>query len=309
MTKETPAAGRIVMCGCHVGGEPVIRALLEAGHAIAHFVCLTPEQGARYAVSGYYDYRGLAEEYGIPVYHPKSYALNAPEDRAFFAAHPFDLLVQGGWQRLFPEHVLSSLRVGAVGIHGSADFLPKGRGRSPMNWSLIEGKKRFVMQLFLIRPGVDDGDVFDFEIFEITPFDDIETLYFKYSIVFRRMLLRNVSKLLAGEVETIPQVGEPSYYPKRTPADGRIDWEHMDVWAIHDFIRAQTRPYPGAFGRVGGETLRIWRARVFDTKLAYRGVPYGECVERFGERLVIHCRGGLLLIDEWEPDAAAEGQG
>ena len=29
------------------------------------------------------------------------------------------------------------------------------------------------------------------------------------------------------------QVGEPSYYPKRTAQDGRINWETMDVWQIY----------------------------------------------------------------------------
>ena len=44
----------------------------------------------------------------------------------------------------FPEEILNTLSIGALGLHGSADMLPKGRGRSPMNWSLIEGKKRFL---------------------------------------------------------------------------------------------------------------------------------------------------------------------
>jgi methionyl-tRNA formyltransferase len=295
---------KLVMCGNHVGGVPVVRGLLDAGFRFDYFVCQPQEQAVREGVSGYHDFGPLAREHGIPVHYAERFDLKGPGDLALFRDQRFDALVQGGWQRLFPTEVLETLRIGAVGVHGSADGLPKGRGRSPLNWSLIEGRRRFVMQLFLITSGVDDGDVFDTETFDITPFDDIETLYFKYGIVLREMHVRSLPKLLAGEAELRPQVGAPTYYPKRTPADARIDWEVMDVWQIYDFVRGQTRPYPGAFADIDGRRHRIWRCRPFDTRIAYPEAAYGECVERFGDKLVLNCRGGLLLVDDYEVEAA-----
>src|SRR6185437_10374426 len=226
---------RLVMCGCAEVGVNLIGPLIEAGVQFKAFVALTPEQGKRYSVSGYADLRELARSHAIPVYVPESYALTAEQDIAFFRDNHFDLLVQGGWQRLFPAAVLNTLSTGAVGIHGSADFLPKGRGRSPLNWSLIEGRRRFLLHMFLIKPGVDDGDVFAIEDFDITPHDDIETLYLKVSLCSRHMLLRHLPDLLSGRIDVQPQRGEASYYPKRSPKDGRIDWENMDLDEIYNF--------------------------------------------------------------------------
>lgn len=299
--RQLTSARRIVMCGCAQAGIDLVEQLIEAGVHFAHFVALTPEQGRKYNISGYADFAPLAQRHAIPIYAPETYALTAERDLAFFRENKFDLLIQGGWQRLFPQPVIESLAIGAVGGHGSADRLPKGRGRSPLNWSLIEGRKRFLLHLFMIKPGVDDGDVFAVEDFDITAHDDIETLYMKISIAARRMLLANLPDLLAGTIKVQPQVGEPSYYPKRTPEDGRIDWEAMGLDQIYNFIRAQTRPYPGAFGPVDGLMIRIWKARPFDTRMHYPGVAYGEVVERFGDRLVVSCRGGLLLVEDYEP--------
>lgn len=301
LMREATGAQRLVMCGCAEVGANLIPPLIEAGVKFRHFVVLSSEQGLKYKVSGFADMRPLAERYGIPVYVPKTYSLTDPDDVAFFRDNQFDLLIQGGWQRLFPPAVLELLSIGAIGAHGSSDFLPKGRGRSPLNWSLIEGRRRFLLHMFLIKAGVDDGDVFAVEDFDITPFDDIETLYLKVSLCTRRMLLRNLPDLLAGRLPTRPQLGEPSYYPKRTPDDGRIDWEVMDVHQIYDFIRAQTRPYPGAFGPLDGRMLRVWKARPFDSRIDYPGVAYGAVVERFGKRLLVNCRGGLLLVEDFEP--------
>ena len=38
-------SARIIMCGCHIAGYPVIRHLLEQGIPISHFLILSPEQG------------------------------------------------------------------------------------------------------------------------------------------------------------------------------------------------------------------------------------------------------------------------
>ncbi|HBH11763.1 MAG TPA: hypothetical protein DDX29_01370 [Clostridiales bacterium] len=293
---------QIVMCGCCEVGYYLIQDLIKDGVKFSYFVTLTPEQGKQHNVSGYKDFRPLAEKYNIPVYYPKEYSLNSIDDMKFFSDNRFDLLIQGGWQRLFPDSVINTLSIGAIGVHGSSDYLPKGRGRSPLNWSLIEGKKRFIMHLFFIRAGVDDGDVFDSEAFDINEFDTIETLYYKNYLVTRKMLIRSLPKIIDGNVTVKKQIGQPSYYPKRTPEDGKINWEDMDVYEIYNFVRAQTRPYPGAYAEIHGKMYKIWHCQVFDTRITYPEAEYGQCVEYLFDKntMIVNCRGGLLLVDDYE---------
>lgn len=291
---------KIVMCGCHVAGKPLIESLIGQGIKFSSFVTLNAEQAAKYGIAGHYDFSDLGRKHGIPVYIPQSYSLQGEQDVIFFRDQQFDLLVQGGWQRLFPEEILSNLKFGAIGGHGSADFLPKGRGRSPMNWSLVEGKKRFILQLFIMKPGPDDGDVIAYEDFDINDFDDIKTLYWKSSIVGDRMLLKVIPQILDGTVVRTPQVGIPSHYPKRNPEDGCIDWEKIDVWEVHNLVRASTKPYPGAYANVRDKKCRIWSGRVFDTRIKYPEAAYGEVVSELEGRILINCRGGLYLAEEFE---------
>ena len=290
----------LVMCGCHIGGKDVISNLLKNNYTFEYFVCLTPQQAEHHKVSGYFDYRQLAQDYNIPCYIPKTYSLKHEHDVEFFKKHNFDLIIQGGWQRLFPSNILSTLKIGALGLHGSSNYLPKGRGRSPLNWSLIENKDRFLMHLFIITPGVDDGDVIDVLSFDINQFDDIKTLYYKYSIVYRQLLLKNLPNILTGQVTTLPQIGKPSYYEKRSPKDGKLDWEVMDLKVIYNAIRAQTHPYPGAFAEVNGKVMKIWAAHPFDTRINYPNHAYGSIVETLDDYLLIRCLDGLLLVTQYE---------
>ena len=169
-----------------------------------------------------------------------------------------------------------------------------------MNWSLIEGKCRFIMHLFLMNPDIDDGDIIEIQDFDITEFDDIETMYFKYGLVYKQLLLKKLPAILKGSFSTIQQKGVPSFYPKRNAEDGLIDWEELDIWQIYNFVRAQTRPYPGAFAKIGENLIRIWKCRPFDTRIRFDGTMYGTVVEKFSGKLLIQCRGGLLLVDDWE---------
>jgi len=289
---------KIVVVGCLTVGWELINSLLEEGLTVDWIVTITPEKAVKAGVAGYIDFTDLARKYQVPVYYAEKYSLTSEADIQFFAEQNFDLLLQGGWQRLFPEHLLKTLAIGALGIHGSSDFLPKGRGRSPLNWSLIENKKRFIVHLFLIKPGVDDGDVFDYEMFDINEHDDIATLYLKNYIVTKRMLLRNIEKLLGGTLVVYQQVGVPSYYPARKPEDGLIDW-HRPFLEIYNLIRALTTPYPGAFTYLNGEKCFIWKALPFDTRIAYYGKQEGEVVEIFREGgFIVNCNSGLLRVIE-----------
>ena len=291
---------KIVICGCTEAGFETLEFLLEQNISISYIVSLDDEQAKKWNVSGYYPFDTLSKKYNIPIYYPKSYSLKEKEDLDFFQHHSFDLLILGGWQRLIPDDVLSTLKIGGVGVHGSSEMLPKGRGRSPVNWSLIEGKNKYILQLFLMTPGIDDGDILDFQTFDINKWDTCRTLYYKISIVQKQKLLELIPKLIKNEFKRIPQTGKPTFYPKRTPDDGLINWNQTSE-KLYDFIRAITKPYPGAFTYLDNKKIKIWKAQPFDNKITYDQNEIGQIVEIFSSGdFVVNCCTGSLLVTEYD---------
>ena len=290
---------KIVFCGCSSVGLDVLDFLISKNFEISHIVSLNSQQATQYKVSGYASFDEIARKNNIPIYFPKTYALKDNDDISFFEKNNFDLLLLGGWQRLIPEIILSKLKIGGIGFHGSSEFLPKGRGRSPVNWSLIEGKTQFILHAFLMTPGIDDGDVITHEIFDINQWDTCQTIYYKISIIQKRILEEFIPKLLSNNFKHIPQTGEPSYYEKRTPDDGLIDWS-KSVHEIYNFVRALTSPYPGAFTFLNGQRLNIWKSQPFDSKIKYES-KNSQIVEKFSTGdFIVNCKDGLLLITDYE---------
>ena len=236
------------------------------------------------------------ENLGVEILKLKSFDMS--EDVENLISLEMDILLVMGFQRLVPRGVIDSVKLGAFGFHGSSEFLPKGRGRSPINWELIAGKDRFISHMFRLEPDADSGEIFDHFIFDINDFDDCKTVYYKASISMRRMLERTVPKIINGTPSGKTQEGEPTFFPKRSQKDGRIDWS-MGTIQIHNWVRALTRPYPGAFS--GGIT--IWRGQPFTDVLVDEGSVPGEVIETFnyGDFLVRTGDGSFLVIDHEGP--------
>ena len=290
---------KIVVCSCTEFGYEIIDFLLANGITISHLVTLSPEQAIQYKVSGYKSLEPLSKKYNVSIYYPELYSMKE-SDSDFFEKEKFDLLLVCGWQRLIPNKILETIKICGIGSHGSSELLPKGRGRSPVNWSIIEGKKQFILQLFMLTPEIDDGDIVYHETFDINEWDTCKTIYYKTSVVMKRALLKLIPNILSNNFSRTPQSGEPSFYPKRTPDDGLIDW-NKPLEEIHNFVKALTKPYPGAFSFIDKQKIMIWEAQPFDRKITFSDAKLGEIVEKFSTGdLVVKCNDGTLLITDYE---------
>ncbi|MEM9650558.1 MAG: formyltransferase family protein [Actinomycetota bacterium] len=303
---------RIAVFGCKSTTTFLIEAI-QARVPVDRVITLSPASAERAQVADYLDCAAYCADRGIDHHVVDDYTLKDPADQELIRGFDLDLGFVMGWQRLIPAAVLDTFGIGVFGMHGSADDLPIGRGRSPMNWALIEQRPHFFTNLFRYDPGVDSGDVLDTLGFSIQPADTAETMHYKNSLAMKTLIYRNLDALLAGDVTLHKQRdAKPTYYPKRSPADSQIDFE-QDLASIEALVRAVAHPFNGAFTFVDGKRLTIWRAATFETDLVpfgFEDQPWGTIVEVFQTgKFLIKCRGGLLLVHEYEGDATpAVGQ-
>lgn len=301
MTDHANRGRTIALAGNQSTAADVLRWLTEAGYRIDPVIAMGPEFAPK--IADYVDMGPAAREHGAELLRPPTYAMDDEKSRAFFEDREIDLLISAGWQRIIPEWLLSQLTIGAFGMHGSADPLPKGRGRSPLNWSIIENRDRFIMNLFRYDVDADAGQIVAAQAFDITDRDDIRSLQRKHSLVQARLLLRHLPKLLSGEAELSEQPDHrPSWYPKRVPEDGVLDWRDR-VERIDRLVRAVTGPYPGAFTFADGNKVFVWRGQPFDTRLSFEGAVPGEIVAVFHDgTFVVRCVDHPYLVLEWEAE-------
>lgn len=294
---------KVMILGCKSTTRLLADSLSELV-TIDLIVTIAPTLAEKNEVADYEDLSDYCREKNIKFYQAKSYNLKSEEDFRFFKNENISLCFVMGWQRLVPENILNLFSIGAFGMHGSAVNLPLGRGRSPMNWGILEGRKQFYTNLFKYDPGVDSGDILDTIKFEIHEKDTAETMHFKNTMSMIYLVKRNLRKLLNRDFILKKQSSDiiPTFYPKREPENSIIDWA-QDIILIERFIRAVTYPFNGAFTFVNDQDkLIIISSQIFDyNEFGFENNKAGEVVQVFPNgKFLVKCFGGLLLINNYE---------
>ena len=185
----------IVIFGCKNTTRYLINSLVN-NFKISHIVTISSEKNNKINIPDFTDLTDLSIKYKIPIYYCKKYSLKDNQDIDYLKSIKIDIAFVIGWQRLIPEDLLSNVKIGFFGMHGSSSNLPKGRGRSPMNWSIIEGRNHFYTNLFKYNPGVDDGDIVDTVKFSISEKDTAETMHYKNMVSMRYLINKNLNNLI-----------------------------------------------------------------------------------------------------------------
>lgn len=131
-------------------------------------------------------------------------------------------------------------------IHASD--LPKGRGWSPLVWTLLAGETEVTVCLLNAEDAVDTGDIWarrKLSIPKTALHDEINQILFDAEIA----LMDEALALILGQHRPVPQPDGPtSYFPKRTPQDSQINPEEQTVAEIFDLLRlADPVRYPVYF--------------------------------------------------------------
>lgn len=291
---------RIVVFGVKDTSENIVSFIQEHIRPVDLVITISPEVTKKNQVAGYQGLSSLTEKYGIPVHEADSYFLTDDKTQQFLQENEFDIGISMGWQRLIPPSVLDRFQYGIYGFHGNCGYLPFGRGRSPLNWSIILGDTRFNLNLFRYDEKADSPNVFATEMFSITLHDDIRTAQYKNMICSKNLIRRLLKAYETGTI-TIRTDSKDfnSWYNKRTAADGKIDF-HGRTREIYNLIRGAAAPFPGAYAMLGEKKVIIWSAHPFDEIIDFSAYEPGEVVDIFDEKPVIRTVDGSLLIERYE---------
>lgn len=292
---------RVAVAGCKDTTYECLKSLIDNGTKIDLLITIDNTTAKKNKVAGYLNLQPFAKENNISLYICNHYSLNTDEDKQTLGSKHIDLLFVIGWQRLIPEWLLEKLSIGAFGMHGASKPLPFGRGRSPMNWSIIQNKKLFITNLFKYKAGVDDGDVLDTQVFDLNQHDTAQTAHYKNTLSMINLIHKNLKDLLSGRAKLKPQMNiQPTYYPKRTESDGCIFWD-KDTVETYNLIRAVTRPFPGAFSFYQNNKIKIWSSKPFDTRLFDPYIKPGRILHVFNNGdFVVKTGDGSLLVTDYE---------
>ncbi len=290
---------RIILIGQAAFAEKTLEKLVEKGEEVVAVFCL-PD-----AAQGKFDpVKQKAIERGIPVHQHKSMK-KEPEVVQKFTDLNADLAILAFVTQIVPESVFNTPKWGSICFHPS--LLPKYRGRSAMNWALINGETKTGLTLFWVDEGIDTGPILLQKEVDIGLDDTTGSLYFnKIFSLGVDAIAESVDLIKAGKPPRIVQdESQANYDPPCGDEHGQVDWS-KPAPQIYNQIRG-CDPQPGAHTAWQGKMIRLYDCRL---QPASGNGSAGQVVEVGEETVSIAASRGTIVAKKMRGEgkkiAAAE---
>lgn len=287
----------------HDIGYECLKVLLDSGDEIVAVV--THEDDPKEEI-WFRSVAELAKAHYLPVYTPSS--PNPPAFMDLIRKLAPDLIFSFYYRRLLSRELLAIPRLGGINLHGS--LLPKYRGRSPVNWALVNGENETGVTLHYMVEKADAGDIIAQRSVPIDMEDTALSLFRNMTVAAAQLLRGTYPLIKTGVAPRIPQDARmATTFGGRRPEDGKIVWLQPAL-AIYNLIRAVTHPYPGAFTSCGGKKLYLWGAVLPGSSSSGAGGPPGTVEgEEIGRGMVVRTGDGCLLVTRAQLEGEEEVAG
>lgn len=206
-----------------------------------------------------------------------------------------DLLLVAAYGQIIPREVLDLPKFGSINIHGS--LLPKYRGASPIQATILNGDKETGITLIKMDEKMDHGPIIAKEIVRLTNEETFTKLYEQLSQVSADLVIRILPDWFEGKIKPAEQIHAQATYCKLLKReDAKIDWTRPSK-EIYNKIRA-LNPEPGTWTTLDGKTLKILSAKILnETKIELPGKIYSH-----EGNIAIKCIDASVIIEQIQPE-------
>ncbi|XP_034813169.1 cytosolic 10-formyltetrahydrofolate dehydrogenase isoform X3 [Pan paniscus] len=279
---------KIAVIGQSLFGQEVYCHLRKEGHEVVGVFTVPDKDGKA-------DPLGLeAEKDGVPVFkfsrwRAKGQAL--PDVVAKYQALGAELNVLPFCSQFIPMEIISAPRHGSIIYHPS--LLPRHRGASAINWTLIHGDKKGGFSIFWADDGLDTGDLLLQKECEVLPDDTVSTLYNRFLFPEGiKGMVQAVRLIAEGKAPRLPQPEEGATYEGiQKKETAKINWD-QPAEAIHNWIRGNDK-VPGAWTEACEQKLTFFNSTLNTSGL----VPEGDALPIPGaHRPGVVTKAGLILF-------------
>lgn len=286
---------RIMFMGTPDFSTPCLEALVKAGHDVVGAVSQPDKPQGRGRKLVPTQVKQAAMRLGLPVFQPEKLR-DGEFERILLGVDP-ELIVVVAYGRILPKFVLDYPKYGCINVHAS--LLPKYRGAGPIQRAIIDGEKVTGVTTMYMSEGLDEGDILLSRATEIAPDETAGELFDRLSEMGAELLIETIEEIESGRAARTKQDDAlSSYAPMLKKEDGDIDWNKTAA-EIVNLVRG-TNPWPMAYTRYEGETMKVISARADG---GWIGGEPGKILEIVSnpdksKSLAVGCADGRVLIDE-----------
>ncbi len=253
---------KVVFAGTPNIAVPTLKALVASEHQVLAVLTQPDRPAGRGRHLTASPIKAYAQTQSLAVYQPERLDKAIQLELNHWAP---DIIVVVAYGLLIPKSVLALPKRGCINVHFS--LLPRWRGASPIQYTLLSGDKSTGITIMQLDEGLDTGPILLQESYPVELHENAKMLEDRLATKAPDLLL---STLSAIEKKTLyrPLVqkhADALYAPKINKSQGLIHWQRT-AKEIANQVRA-LNPRPVAFTYFQGKRLRIWQTQVVDASV------------------------------------------
>lgn len=277
---------RIVFMGTPEFSVNVLEGLIEK-YEVALVVTQPDKLVGRKQTLEYSPVKKAALFHNLPVFQPKKIK---DDYQAVLDAKP-DIIITAAFGQFIPNVILEYPKYGCINVHGS--LLPKYRGGSPIQTSIINGEKETGITIMYMASKMDAGDIIKQRSIPILPEDDNGTMFEKLSVIGKELLLEVLPSIFDGTNQRIVQDESKVTYAYNISHEQQfINWNKSSDEIIN-LIRGLA-PNPTALTSIDGIIIKVFKAKKVSDEIM--GKP-GEVI-KLNKELLVCTNDGVISILE-----------
>ena len=283
---------KVVFMGTPDFAVGTLEAIVGAGHEVAAVVTQPDKPKGRGGVMAMSPVKECALSHGLTVLQPLK-ARNPEFIEEIKAINP-DVIVVVAFGQIIPSEIIHMPKFGCINVHAS--LLPKYRGASPIQWTVLDGCEYSGVTTMLMDEGIDTGDILETATVKLDERETGGSLFDRLSLVGAKLLVETLDKAEAGQLHPVKQDDSQSSYVRMMDKSfGLMDFT-QPVEALERKVRA-LNPCPSAFTHMDEKLLKIWDATVIQDNNVKAG-DYGKVKTDGKTCFMVACDGGYLSVNE-----------
>lgn len=282
---------RVIFMGTPDFAVSALESILDAGHEVVLVVTQPDKPKGRGKAVQFPPVKECALAHGLTVYQPVK--IRELECVEYLRSFHSDIMIVAAFGQILPREILEMPALGCVNIHAS--LLPKYRGAAPIQWSVINGDPVTGVTTMRMDVGLDTGDMILKQEVPIAVDETGGSLFDKLQSVGATLIVETMKSLEQGTaVFTQQNEQDATHVGMIKKQMGLIDWKQPAI-QIERLIRGLD-PWPSAYTKSDGRTLKIWKAAVQPEKSS-SAVP-GQVTEVSKDSITVATGEGSLVILE-----------
>ncbi|XP_023064702.1 mitochondrial 10-formyltetrahydrofolate dehydrogenase isoform X1 [Piliocolobus tephrosceles] len=278
---------KLALIGQSLFGQEVYSHLRKEGHRVVGVFTVPDKDGKADPLAL------AAEKDGTPVFKLPKWRVKGKTIKEVAEAYRSvgaDLNVLPFCTQFIPMDIIDSPKHGSIIYHPS--ILPRHRGASAINWTLIMGDKKAGFSVFWADDGLDTGPILLQRSCDVEPNDTVDALYNRFLFPEGIKAMVEAVQLIAdGKAPRIPQPEEGATYEGiQKKENAEISWD-QSAEVLHNWIRGHDK-VPGAWTEINGQMVTFYGSTLLNSS-----VPPGEPLEIKGAKKPgLVTKNGLVLF-------------